>query len=249
MTSATVSSSTGAGHTIRFHYSAQSVPVINTRDDPFGSLLSQDVSEVVYDEGTCSNVIVLKSLYADGHTTPEMIYPELNFLEIREPFALYPSDPEKNPGAVSTFYDMTRDQYESLGPVSVKYAGETVVEEGEYDYSAKRISSLYVLDYGRINLYARVGWYTQACFDYIAWWDGSKIRFLDCSQYFLNPKDARLEPTAAWYLSEINSSSGKMNSALLRQPLRLVWPNGQAVNSRYGLFEGSIYLTFAGDGI
>lgn len=253
VTSASVGiSGTGSSWTrvYRFHYSAQSVPVIGTREDTSEDLDHQEIMEVVYDESTCSHAIVLRSTFGDGHSETERMYPETNYQENFGQFWLYPANPETHPNAGFTLYDLNPLDYERMQPVKVRFAEEKIVEDGG-DFGATRKNILYVLDYGSVSVYARFGWYVQSMYDYIAWWDGSAIRYEDCRPYALDPKDAKLEPLERFYWNEKNySGTGKVTSALLNQPLRLVWPkNGRAVNYYCERLAGMIYVTFAGDGV
>ncbi len=252
VTSVTVISS-GRGswsQTLRFHYSAQSVPVIGVRENPAEILVSQTVRDVYYDQNACSYSYVLESSFADGHTETDNVSPEWKSVSYPYSLHLYPGNPDKHPGMEPAIYDMSQFTYDRLkaGRESLKVtlAGETVTEEGEYN--SYRKSVVYKLDYGGTDLYGRFEWYGQSIFDYIAYWDGSKIQFVECTH--LEPKDAKLEPTGPFYLDSKWYNSGKLTSADFRQPLRLIWPStGVPVNDQTRSFDGSITITFADGGV
>lgn len=255
VTSASISSS-GSGswtQTYRFHYSEQSVPVITPRENPSDILVSQSIRDVFYDAGSCSFVYTLQSLYGDGRTETEYANPEWKSCrqyDYPQATSLFPKNPVKYPDATPVIYDMSQYAYDRLKmgreSLKVSYLEEVFIEQDEYGYFRKMI--VYKLDYGDTDLYERFEWYGQSMFDYIAYWDGSKIQYVECVH--LDPKDAKLVSTGSFYLDSKWYSSGKLTSAEFRQPLRMVWPStGEPVNDWAGGFDGTISLVFAEGGV
>lgn len=256
VTSASISSGSGSWtQTYRFHYSAQSVPVITPRENPSDILVSQSIRDVFYDTRSYSYVYSLQSVYGDGRTETANAQPDWRGCnQFDYPYAtrLFPKNPERYTDAEPAIYDMSQDAYDRLkmGRASLKvtYVGETVIEEDIENGFYFRKRFVYKLDYGDTELYERFEWYGQSTFDYIAYWDGSKIQFVECTH--LDPKDAKLEPTGPFYLDSKWYSSGKLTSAELYQPLRMVWPStGEPVTDWAGSFNGSISITFAEGGV
>ena len=231
-----------------FYYDAASAPLFSVYEDPSETLVSQQMVQFVYDENYYANAFILRSTFADGRVVEDRLYPVRNYCPaLSDPILMYPSDPSLDRNVTHVLSGVTRAQYDALGKVRISSSVKHISGEGS-PYSEMELQ--FAFDFGETKLYSYLYCESYSEFDYIAWWDGSQICYVDCTPYIMDIADIRLIPAGDWSLnSVVRNDAGKMTQAILSQPVSPVWPNNQYVHSGKRTLQAAIYLDFVEGGI